>query len=128
MVFLRFITSGLANSLLGLVIIYLAKFAGGGDIVANATGYAVGFLLSFVVNKKWTFKSDSSTMIALIRFAIVMAAAYLANLCTVITLIEVLKIDGFIAQACGIPVYAIIGFLGCRFFAFSHKNIKAETW
>jgi putative flippase GtrA len=127
----RYVVVGLANTLTGLSIIYALKYFGGvGDIPANAIGYAVGFLQSFVLNKSWTFNFTGPILPALSRYVLVLATAYLANLTTVVSLIA-LGIDDYIAQALGVLPYTLIGFVGSKHFAFassSTPNIhKPET-
>ena len=53
----RYLLVGGVNTIAGLLIIYACKwFMGLGDIKANLIGYLCGFVLSFVLNKQWTFR------------------------------------------------------------------------
>lgn len=113
----RFAIVGLANSVSGLLVIYLAKIIGAGEVLSNALGYAFGLILSFNLNKNWTFLYRRSSGGALLRFSLVTAVAYLANLAVVVLLIDG-GVNSFVAQACGVPVYAILGYIGYRWFAF----------
>jgi putative flippase GtrA len=119
--FLRFSLVGFVNTLLGLSVIYMAKYAGLGDVPANFVGYAIGILASFFLNKTWTFSYRGSTLAAACRFAVVTAVSYLANLAVVVLAIQGLRVDSYIAQAMGIPVYTMATYLGYRRFAF-HKE------
>lgn len=103
---------------MGLAIIYLAKAAGIGNVTANATGYGAGLVLSFVLNKRWTFRHDGPVFSTLLRFVIVIGLAYVANLTVVIGAISVLDINSYIAQALGIPVYTAVAYLGSRWYVF----------
>jgi putative flippase GtrA len=52
MSFLRFSAVGVINTLLGLTVIFaLMRFGGVQYIVANAMGYAIGTVVSFVLNR-----------------------------------------------------------------------------
>lgn len=123
-VLLRFSLVGLGNTLVGLFVIYALKIIGFGDVSANAIGYTCGFAMGFILNKNWTFKCRRSTYSALLRFGLVIAVAYFANLATVIYLIENQEINGFLSQSVGIPIYAIVSYLGCRFFVFNQVGIS----
>lgn len=114
----RYLLVGGANTIAGLLIIYGCKwFLGLGDIKANLIGYLCGFVLSFVLNKQWTFRFTGDALPALMRFTAVTLVAYLANISTVLLLVSV-GVDSYLAQALGIIPYTIVGYLGSRFFAF----------
>ena len=119
----RFLTVGMANSIAGLTVIYLAKLLGGlGDVAANVTGYLVGLLLSFALNSKWTFRYDGKLMPAFGKFMAVFAGAYLFNLTGVLAAIHV-GINSYVAQAIGIIPYTVATYLLSRHFVFrSNKN------
>jgi putative flippase GtrA len=115
---IRYVIVGGANTLAGLLIIYACKwFLGLGDLSANLVGYLSGFLLSFLLNKQWTFAFAGDTLPALLRFLFVTVVAYLANIAAVLLLVDV-GVDSYVAQAAGIIPYTILGYLGSRFFVF----------
>lgn len=115
----RFLLVGVANTLVGLSTIYLAKWLGGvGDSLANACGYAVGLVVSFVLNRNWTFRHTGAVLPAALRWLMVFVIAYTANLGTVLTLIHEFGINGYLAQALGVPPYTALFYLGSRYFAF----------
>lgn len=116
---IRFILVGILNTLVGLGVIYAAMyFLGLGIKSANLAGYGVGLIVSFTLNKTWTFKSRGRLGYSLIRYLIVIGVAYLANLKTVVFAVTYLKVNAYLAQSFGVVPYALIGYLGCRFFAF----------
>lgn len=56
MAFIRFCSVGVLNTLIGLAIIFgLMRFGGVQYVLANAIGYAIGMMLSFALNRSWTF-------------------------------------------------------------------------
>ena len=110
---------GCANTLLGLVTIYALKWQVElDDTSANLLGYVVGLSVSFFLNRNWTFRHSGPTLPAAFRFLGVFGAAYLANLGTVLVLVHQFGVNGYYAQALGIPPYTIVFYLGSRFFAF----------
>lgn len=120
----RFAIVGLANTLVGLAIIYAAKwFLGWNDILANVTGYAGGLSLSFVFNKRWTFAHFGDTAGTFCRFLVVLLVAYVVNLMSVVAAVR-LGIDGYLAQALGIVPYALISYLGSKQLVFVARSAE----
>jgi putative flippase GtrA len=116
--FARFLAVGVLNSAVGLALIYAAMALGADYRVANAIGYAGGILISFVVNRGWTFAHDGDWRASFVRWLAVVGVAYAAQFAVVIGLTEGLGVDARIAQALGVPVYTLLSFLGARRFAF----------
>jgi putative flippase GtrA len=113
----------MVNTLVGLSTIYLLKWVpGANDLVANAGGYLVGLTVSFTLNRRWTFRYYGAIAPAFVRFATVFAIAYLANLATVLTLIEQFEIDGYLSQAMGVLPYSTIFYFGSRYIAFRYDT------
>ncbi len=112
--------TGGVNTAVGLAVIFGLKwFLDVGDILANVSGYAVGVCVSFMLNSKWTFRYEGAFPPAFVKFVLVLLVAYLANLATVLWFIQVAKVDSYLAQAAGVPVFTAISFLGSRQLAFS---------
>jgi len=112
---------GVVNTTAGLAVIYAAMaLLGLSPALSNALGFAAGFLLSYALNKKWTFNSAAPTHRSFALFACVVAVGYALNLSTVMTLIHIFAVNPFIAQLGGVAVYAATVFLGSRYAAFKH--------
>ncbi|MGB7550056.1 MAG: GtrA family protein [Chromatiaceae bacterium] len=110
---------GVANTLVGLGAIYFAMYFLRLDIFqANALGYSVGILLSFGLNKAWTFRNNDQVIYSFLRYLLVLAVGYLANLATVLISNSHFGLNPYIAQALGVIPYTAIGFMGSRYFAF----------
>ncbi len=122
----RFGVVGALNTAAGLAVILGAKaLLGAPDVAANAAGYGAGVLLSFGLNRRWTFRYAGRIGPALLRFLIVLAAAYLANLVTVLAALRA-GLDSYLAQAAGVLPYAIVAYLGCQRIAFAGAS-QPET-
>ncbi|MEO8118442.1 MAG: GtrA family protein [Rhodoferax sp.] len=126
---LRFLLVGIVNTLVGLGVIFAAKGVFGlGDVVSNAIGYGIGLLVSFSLNRYWTFRHTGPVSNAIAIFFVVQAAAYSLNLVCVLGSIEY-GIDSYIAQALGMPPYMVISYLGSRYFAFTPgKKLRPGTY
>jgi len=110
---------GVANTLVGLGTIYFAMYFLHFNVVqSNAIGYSIGILLSFSLNKTWTFSSQDHITSSFIRYLLVLGIGYAANLATVLYIYSHFYLSPYIAQAIGILPYTAIGFLGSRYFAF----------
>jgi putative flippase GtrA len=115
---LRFALVGMVNTLVGLLVIYAAKWVGRlPDLPANLLGYLAGFAVSYTLNARWTFAFRGRHGVAAPRFVLVILVAYLANIATVFAAIG-LAVNSYIAQAAGIVPYAVIGYLGTALFVF----------
>lgn len=115
----RFGLVGVANTVLSLALIYAFLFLlGWPDALANITGYAIGLLQSFVLNRNWTFRSQERILPSLARFLVVFAVAYSLNLALVLALRRA-GVDQAIAHAAGMPVYTLVFFLLSRWFVFN---------
>jgi putative flippase GtrA len=116
---------GVANTLLGLLVIYAAKWwARLPDLPANLLGYLAGFAVSYALNARWTFAFRGRHGVAAPRFVLVILVAYLANIATVYAVLA-LAINSYIAQAAGIVPYAVIGYFGTALFVF--RDLHART-
>lgn len=120
----RFIAVGIVNTVAGLTLIYSARALGFGEVTANATGYTIGFALSFGLNRQWTFRQSGYVLRHMLRFAVVILLAWLVNLIVLLELLH-LGLNAAIAQACTVPVYTLISYLGCRNWVFTKTAAAA---
>lgn len=124
MTIVRFLLVGVINTLVGLGTIYSAMyFLGMGVVFANALGYSIGIVVSFSLNKTWTFGSRDRIVSTFPRYLLVLAVAYAANLATVLFVHARFDINAYLAQAMGVLPYTTIGFLGSRYFAFRAQRL-----
>ena len=119
----RFAVVGVLNTAVGLAVILCGMvFLGWGDVAANALGYTVGLVVSFVGNRSWTFGDRGPWGPALLRFLLVFAVAYLLNLLTLFLVRDGLHLRSYVAQIGGCAVYTIAFFLGSRTLAFRNPS------
>ena len=116
---MRFLGVGVLNTIVGLSCIFVAKGLGGfGDIAANAIGYAIGIVVSFSLNSRWTFSYQGARFPAAFKFLLASGSAYLMNLLTVLFAIHVLKLNDYLAQALGIPAFTLTNYLLSKYLVF----------
>lgn len=117
---LRFASVGLINTLIGMALILGGMALGLDPFLANALGYAVGFGVSFLLNRIWTFRSRAPWQDQIGPFLGVMLVAYGVNFGLLNVLIDPLGVNAYLAQVGSVAAYAVVGFLGM------HQVVYAE--
>lgn len=121
--FAKFLCVGVLNTLVGLSVIYAAKwFLGMGDLAANALGYTVGLTVSFTLNSRWTFNHSGPQWPALFKFLLVSLVAYGMNLLTVMISIHYFGLNDYLAQALGTPPYTLTSFFASKYLVFRAQS------
>ena len=119
----RFLLVGAVNTIVGVSCIFTSMWLFGIDYRwANALGYAIGFGLSFLLNRTWTFRYRGRWSGSLARWLIVSALAYGLNFLTVVFLHQNFGLGSYVVQVAGVFVYTVVAFLGARFFAFRDQG------
>ena len=119
---IRFLLVGLFNTLAGLSIIFFLKWAFNfGDVSSNLIGYILGFFISFYMHGRWTYNYTGTIKKAIVRYLFIVIIGYLSNLATVLFFINVLELNTYFAQFCGIFPYVLIVFTFGKFFVFNNK-------
>ena len=120
---LRFAGVGVINTAVGIGVTFAGlAFLGLSDATANLSGYTVGWVVSYALNKTWTFQHRGATMRSFGRFVTVSAIAYVANLAVVLLLHRRVGVNVYLAQLAGAAIYTTLGFLGSYCYAFPKKN------
>jgi putative flippase GtrA len=73
---------GLINSLIGYGVIFGAIARGFSPYASNFLGYALGFLCSFVLHRRWVFAAGGNVLRQFWRFLLAFLAAYAVNFAT----------------------------------------------
>lgn len=114
----RFGVVGAINTFLGLIFIYGFMALHVGPYLSNFLGYAIGFVISFSINRRWTFRSGERVNAGLIgRFALAVAISYGCNLAVVYGCTQA-RLDPHLAQLTGLPAYTACFYLLSKFFVF----------
>lgn len=123
---LRFGLVGLANTAIGLSAIYaVLHYFSTDPAIANAIGYTIGMVLSFILNRTWTFRDSRTITNALPRYILLAAISYLINLVVVLSGTYHFGVGPYLVQFFGIGVYTLSMFLGCRWFVFKTPSQSA---
>jgi putative flippase GtrA len=121
----KFLLVGCINTVVGLAAIYgLMWWTDISPLAANALGYAIGIIISYTLNKLWTFQNNGSHASSLPRYFICAGICYGANTLVVGSLIYLLNTNSYTAQLGGILTYTALMFISCRIFVFQASPIK----
>lgn len=117
--FVRFALVGFTNTVVGYGLIMLLHYGfGAGLVLANVSGYLTGALISYALNRNFTFASDGPHARALPRFGIAVAVCFALNLLVLKFCILVLALPVAAAQAVAMGIYTVAFYLVTRFLVF----------
>ena len=116
---IRYAFVGVLNTGLGYAVIFLCMGVfDWSPVASNVAGYAVGFVVSFVLNRSFTFRSTGAARGELKRFLLIFALAYLANLAVLVLLVHAAGMGGGWAQVVAGIVYFALSFVLNKYYVF----------
>lgn len=131
--FLKFVMVGVINTLVGSAIAFFClNFLNMPLKLSSATNYFLTSILSYFLNKNFTFKSKKNSIGQVLRFALnILVCWFLAyEVAEKIALASLAflapKIRDNIAMLIGMGLFVILNYTGQRFFAFKREE-KKET-
>ena len=114
--FIRYNLVGIVNTMVGFSIIFSLMFMGVSPVLSNLMGYAIGSVVSFYLNSRYTFKSTQTTKAQVVKFFTILLSSYFLNLLTLQWLLEL--INPYLAQFFSAVVYTVSSFLLVKFIVF----------
>ncbi len=122
--FSRYIGSGALNTAVGFGIIFLLTAFGVSPFLANVCGYLVGFILGFLVTKKFVFYSNGHFFGESMRYLIAFIFCFLLNFLVLSITIKEFQISALFAQILAAIVYTLSMYFVLRRFVFLKSKIK----
>ena len=126
---LKFILVGIINTLVGTAIMFgLYNLAGCSYWVSSAANYVIGSILSYVLNKKFTFRHRGQIAQSALRFTGNIAACYLLAYEIAKPAVRAIltgatqQVQENIAMLAGMILFTGFNYLGQRYFVFGEKN------
>lgn len=122
---LKFILVGIANTIFGMGIMFLFyNFFHFNYWISSASNYIFGSILSYFLNKYFTFQNNSKGFKVILKFTINITICYLVayGLAKPLTVIAMASfgpnIQNNIAMLAGSIFFVLLNYVGQRFWAF----------
>jgi len=121
----KFLGVGVINTLTGSAVMFLMyNVAHCGYWLSSAANYIVGSIVSYVLNRKFTFRSKQNSLKTMTRFAVSIGACYLIAYGAAKPLAMRLlsgapvNIQENLGLVIGMGLYVLLNYIAQRFFAF----------
>lgn len=131
--FLKFLAVGVANTIFGTAVMFISyNVLDFNYWISSALNYVMGSILSYFLNKNFTFQNKSKSYKTVIRFVINISICYLIAYGTARPLIEALlssqnkKIQENVAMFAGMVLFVGLNYIGQRFWAFREEQPKEK--
>lgn len=131
--FWKFILVGIVNTLVGTGVMFLFyNVFHFGYWISSASNYVVGSIVSYLLNKHFTFQNKSRSPKVLVRFVLNITVCYLVAYGVAKPVVRMLlsgmsaAIQDNGAMLMGMCVFVVLNYLGQRFFAFREPENGKE--
>lgn len=125
----KFVLVGVVNTLVGSAIMFgLFNLAGCTYWVSSAANYVLTSILSFFLNKHFTFRNKERSAAQVLRFVLNIVVCYLLAygiakpLCLRLLVGASAKVRDNVSLLVGMCLFTGFNYLGQRFFAFREKE------
>lgn len=115
----RYIGTGAFNTLVGFGIIFGLMWAGVSPLVSNIAGFSCGFLVGFVLSKKFVFRTAGRWQAQALRYVGVFIVAFLLNLAAMQAALVLLGWPAVLAQFAGAVTFTLAMYSMSRLYVFS---------
>ncbi|WP_231514802.1 GtrA family protein [Oceanobacillus salinisoli] len=128
--FIRFLLVGMINTFVGLSIMFiLLNLFGWSYWSSTCTGISIGAVISYILNRSYTFNSKVSNLTGVLRFTAVILGCYLLSysISFLVTLqlvipeglVKIITVD-HLSVLLGTALYTLSNYFGQRFFVFTN--------
>ena len=131
---LKFLLVGVINTGVGVGIeLFMYNVLQCGIWVSSATNYVLTSILSFFLNKYFTFRNQENSWRQVLRFALNIATCYLLAHGIAVPLMDWLlrgasdALRGNVTLLTGMCLFTGLNYIGQRFFAFREDKKPSET-
>jgi putative flippase GtrA len=128
--FLKFVLVGIINTIFSTVIMFLLyNLANFGYWGSSTVSYILASILSFFLNKSFTFRNKESTAKTAVRFTLNIAVCYLAAYSISKPIVTRILLNTSLSKSIveqfsmllGMVLFTMLNYIGQRFFAFKEK-------
>ena len=131
---LKFLLTGIVNTIIGAGLMFLLfNVFHCSYWISSASNYIIGGIVSFLLNKFFTFQNKEKSALQVLLFVINLLICYfIAYILAKILIFHIFSAlseisKGNIAMACGMILYTGLNYIGQRFIVFSEKKASKET-
>lgn len=118
----RYAGSGSLNTAVGFGVIFALMALGVSPLIANIGGYLVGFVLGFVVSRKFVFRSNGHFVGESLRYLAAFAACFLLNLWILHTTLNQFGWNTLVAQLTAAAAYTTSMYVCTRWLVFTSQH------
>ena len=124
----KFLLVGVGNTLVSMLLMFLLE--GLGYWPSTAIAYVAGAVLSFFLNRHFTFHSEETVGRSAVKFALNVAVCYLLAYGIAQPVMELILQPIFVpslwwerlTKLVGMGLYTVLNYFGQRFFAFQKQT------
>ncbi len=121
---IRFLFVGGLNTAVGYGFYALFISIGLDPYVATTLSTVLGVINSYFWNKYFTFRQPKKSLSEILRFVLVYAISYGANLGLVYVFIDMLGMNSYLSGVICLFVTTIVSYVGHNFFSFKNRSKK----
>lgn len=111
------IAGGIATLVHYAVLVALIEWAQVRPVIATTIGYGIGVLVSYALNRRYTFNSDAPILSSFPKYALLYGVGMVLN-GVIFAAILTLGAPYILAQICATAIVLVWNFLGARYVAF----------
>ena len=117
--FLRFATvGGIATAIHYLILVVLVQAANMNAVWASTIGFIISAVCNYLLNYRFTFRSNVEHRLAVIKFFIVAGVGLILNSLTMLILTEYMGVHYLLAQVLATGIVLLWNFTGNRLWTF----------
>jgi putative flippase GtrA len=122
----KYLFTGLITNLSSYALYFLLTVAGMGPKTSMSLLFFFAVMLSYKMNKEWTFSSINANDSTLWRFVVAYASAYALNYCSMWVAVDHMKISHYLVQAVNVVVISALLFISQRYWIFATSPADCE--
>lgn len=122
---IKFALVGVVNTIVGTgIMFFLYNFCSVNYWISSASNYVIGSIVSYFLNKHFTFKSTERSMQQIVKFILNISICYFVAYGVAKPIVTVFlsgvggKAEGNIAMLIGMGLFVILNYFGQRFYVF----------
>ena len=123
----KFLFSGLVTNASAYVAYLLLTLAGMGHKTAMSLMFIAGMMLSYNMNKRWTFAGHGTHDAAFWRFVAAYAVAYMLNLSSMWLLVDRMGIPHYWVQAVNVMAISALLFIAQKYWIFAVRPAENDA-